>query len=338
MSHNLPPQDWSFSNYTFATSDLPLHEALTGYDSLFPSPSAATPEIAGSALSQMLPDAAIVDGAIDVFFKSLHPMCPILDENVFRSCYGNPTHKTQPSFLKLLLCIVALVETSERLQRHYAASEGEGEQRRMHPGQQLLAASAHVQVPVSSEDIDLTSVQTSMLLFISWDMLGERDAAWIRLQEAIILSQILGLESRESYLSDLANAESRLRVFWMLIIAERATVVHQHYPQRLRQPLRLPDHSFEETKSITSQLSRPDAMSDFPLSHIAVFSLVDSRFLHCFHGQCTNGRAPCTTLKANDIQQLQSSLSGQSREAMDKNHRPGIQHANLVITIAWFRE
>jgi hypothetical protein len=76
------------------------------------------------------------------------------------------------------------------------------------------------------KDIDenptLDSLLTDIYLFICFDILGQKNAAWMKLQEAITASEILELANSDVlYVSDSKEWEKRNRLYLCLVIAER---------------------------------------------------------------------------------------------------------------------
>ena len=333
---------------------------MTGYNSLFPSPQDADlyPAVTENsdysptrvAAPSVRPPNPVNDGipplehgittqAIALYFQCYHPMCPILNQETVTEAFARNEHETSPSFRLTVMCIAAIVETSERLQRRAA---NDTEAKSVAPGTYLTAATKLAVLPSSAGAMSVNRAAVSLLLFLAWDMLGEREAAWLRLQEAITLVQLLRLDSLQTYLNDLAIAEAAIRLYWMLVICERATTMLLHFPAYLRRPLRLPDDAWSETQTVVNHLPN-NALHDFPTEHVRIFSLVTSQLLQCWQGICCSYGQRCTVLTVDAVSQLQRHLLDVEARLSDQGNGNNaaaskLQHANLVVTIAWFRE
>lgn len=109
-----------------------------------------------------------------------------------------------------------------------------------------------------------------------------------------------------------------------------------HYPSQLMRPLRLPDDAWLNTKDIITDMPN-DALQDFPIAHVRLFSMATSQLLRCWQGSCTPTGRGCSSLTASEVLRLQGDLEAEAKAAAFAGPNR-IAHVNLVITIAWFRE
>lgn len=123
-------------------------------------------------------------------------------------------------------------------------------------------------------------------------------------------------------------------------IIERAHAVLQHTTQKRPLPLlRLPDDAYGTTAAFRALLPR-DALDDFPMDHLRLFSLVKSAHIACWGDTCSASCDIWTVEKADRLQQelgkeLETSIAGLERPASGLDVRRSV---NLAISIAWFRE
>jgi hypothetical protein len=126
-------------------------------------------------------------------------------------------------------------------------------------------------------------------------------------------------------------------------ITERGMLLLQNVPFHVDRALRMADNAYAHSAEAREAL--PDhSLDDFPVSHLRLFSLVRSDHLSCWRSTCGGG---CQAWTASQAIGLQRDLDEEYRVAVllhsfrattmtteDKS----IQAANLVVTIAWFRE
>lgn len=112
-------------------------------------------------------------------------MCPVLEKRRIENGIHNDQQSTSTSFVFLLESIQALNETRSRLLKHVESLQ-------QHEARsQLLALAGRVAAcrPVNSLGVD--DIMVSFHLFVAWEMLRERLEAWMHLQEAITMLQLL---------------------------------------------------------------------------------------------------------------------------------------------------
>lgn len=120
-------------------------------------------------------------------------------------------------------------------------------------------------------------------------------------------------------------------------IAERAYVALQQLPVKVSRPLRLGDDAYGWASRHGSPFR---GLSDFPMSHLRLFSLIKAPHVTCWRGMCEAGRG-CTAW--NTEMALRTMMCfreemAEARKAWAARKGLAVQIANLVITIAWFRE
>lgn len=81
---------------------------------------------------------------------------------------------------------------------------------------------SRAQCPTFGKCPTLDMILTSFYMFACFFGIGEDEAAWFRLREAITLGQILKLHEPSAYEPiDHDERERRLRTYWILAITER---------------------------------------------------------------------------------------------------------------------
>ncbi len=165
-------------------------------------------------------------------------------------------------------------------------------------------------------------------------MLGPPKTFGVATEEHIRLYWILWVSgSQQSTRRTHRGASSRF-------IAERGMLLLQNVPVHVDRVLRMSDNAYAH--SATAREALPDqALNDFPMSHLRLFSLIKSDHLACWRGLCNSG---CQAWTATEAIDLQCSLDEEYRVAVllyslrVSTEEKSIQAANLVVSIAWFRE
>jgi len=135
-------------------------------------------------------------------------MFPVLEKRRIENGVHNNHRSTSTSFAFLLESIHVLNETRGSLLKHTESQE------LSEAGSRLLELAGRVAAcrPVNSLGVD--DIMVSFHLFVAWEMLRERLEAWMRLQEAITMLQLLSQDDwngvEVSSMSDLDFEHFRL--------------------------------------------------------------------------------------------------------------------------------
>lgn len=319
---------------------LPIQQHILNLSPLYP-----VPGHQNEANDPLLPSDSQLSESINVYFERFSPMFPIIQRERLSTALRQGQHRLpNTSFRFLILSMLALVETSGRLEDLSRQDELPPDN---NAGPLLLAVRR-----VKHDGLDLDHITAVINIFVAEDMLSDRKAAWYRLQEAITLAQLLELDRRDTYDGQHRDEEAvqGMKVYFILFICERATVMLQRLPSRLHQSLRLPDHAYQLAQPWMSTLPAHASFQDFPLPHLRLFSLIDSQVLSCWHGSCSAAGRSCNAWTVESAMRLQRDLTNESESALITyraslgSHAPSVgtnanmQNVNLVVTVAWLRE
>ena len=146
-----------------------------------------------------------VNQSLDIYFRSFYPMFPILNQDRVRSAVPNYLSRASDPSLsnvkptnKMLDSILALIEcrdhgTNRELTPHFTQITGQ---------------------KLELSELDTPSVDSVMCrlhIFVCYQSLGQRLAAWYHLQEAMTLMLMLG---QPGWAEDVR--EEHLRLYWVL--------------------------------------------------------------------------------------------------------------------------
>jgi hypothetical protein len=128
------------------------------------------------------------------------------------------------------------------------------------------------------KEATLDSIMTSFYMFACLFGMGEDNAAWFRLREAITLGQLLKLHDPEAYEPlESDERERRLRAYWLLAITERAYALQRGHSIGFRGQ---PGASMGNIR----QRFKIGDFDDFPNSQLWLFDSVDEDFVNCWNG------------------------------------------------------
>jgi hypothetical protein len=150
-------------------------------------------------------DRIALDQSLDIYFQSFYPMFPILNQTRVRSSVpsyltrlANPDSRPKNATDKMLDSILAMIECRDH-------------------GLNPLLTPHHTQMisqPFDPAELCTPSVDVVMSrlhIFVSYQSLGQRLAAWYHLQEAMTLMLMLG---QPDAMTD--RGEEHLRLYWVL--------------------------------------------------------------------------------------------------------------------------
>ena len=126
-------------------------------------------------------------------------------------------HQTNPNFGTMLLALCAFVLIQPILLEERGSIASRTAQARVFMDEAVKLRNSSL-----GQDPCLDSILTSFFLFACQFGLGQDNAAWFRLKEAMVLGELLDLGNPRSY-SDLDSEERerRIRTYWILAITER---------------------------------------------------------------------------------------------------------------------
>ena len=155
---------------------------------------------------------------IDVYFKRLNPIGPIVNRTTIYHGMLMRKHRTDSQYGAMLLAICAFA-MSQPIQIHEHAST------LSRSVQAYILMEECVKMRMTAdfgEHPTIEMVLTSLFLFSCLFNINKQGAASLRLQEAVSLAQILGLHLPESYSGlDAETREQWLRTYLALSVTER---------------------------------------------------------------------------------------------------------------------
>ncbi|KAJ9604700.1 hypothetical protein H2200_010814 [Cladophialophora chaetospira] len=168
------------------------------------------------------------------------------------------------------------------------------------------------------ESPTLTSVQTSFFLFSCYFTLEKQNICWFHLREAATLAHVMGMHEESSYLiDDPVEAMYRRRMYWLLLVTERAYAIERHHPLTLHPTIEVPEPQDNEEKTVIVGFSYL----------INLFRCIDDQFMALWNKVTTQCSA---TWLSNLQQRLKDALPTELKTTES-------QIADVQITMHWLR-
>jgi hypothetical protein len=149
--------------------------------------------------------ASVIDQSLDIYFQSFYPMFPILNQARVRSAVpgylarrSQPDSGTPETIDRMLDSILALIEC-----RDHGADRGSAPH--------FARVTTHNVDATELDTLSIDSVMCRLHIFVCYQSLGQRLAAWYHLQEAMTLMLMLG---QPDWTPDVG--EEHLRLYWVL--------------------------------------------------------------------------------------------------------------------------
>jgi hypothetical protein len=284
---------------------------LCGFNSL---PTSLTFQEQGFLSRQM------IDDCIEAFFTSMYPTMPILHRGRLLEKIENELGRSvETSCLIGSLCAFIMVQPGMKNPGNFAMNPVAVKER-------CIAAAALlkevIRVRKSCDYIEaptLDSIRTSFFLYAAYFNLDTHNTAWFYLREATTIAHIMGLHEEQTYLvgERLSNIYGR-RLYWLLLLTERAYSIERHRPLTLHPTIELPtlDEEPEQASTICGFLHL-----------INLFRALDDTFI----GLWNKSRNDCSTAWLASLQQ-------QLSDALPPNlNSTESQAADIRISQQWLR-
>lgn len=137
----------------------------------------------------------------------------------------------------------------------------------------------------------LEAIMCSFFIFGTLFGLGEENAAWFRLREAVTLGYLLRIHETQSYENlEKDEQERRLRAYLLLAITERAYAIQSGSSITFRGNPRKATDSIRRKFDVAQ-------LQDFPNLQSRLFDVVDEKFVDCWNRKCPG--PGCDYLDAN---------------------------------------
>lgn len=218
------------------------------------------------------------------------------------------------------LCAFVMVQPGMNLSvapgSHY---EGDPPQNRYGYANMLLDDILRVRKNINYvEAPTLGSVQISFFLFSCYFTLEKQNICWFHLREAATLAQLLSLHEESSYLvGDTIENMYKRRIYWLLLVTERAYAMERHRPLSLHPSIDLPTPLAPEEEDVITGT----------IYLISLFRCIDDEFM----GLWNKVKRECSTTW---LSQLQQQLTDALPPVLKTTES---QTADVRITLHWLR-
>ena len=265
-------------------------------------------------------DYETIESCLDFFFSYMYQTIPILDRRHTTELASSDLSQDAETFcLVASLCAWVLIQPG----MNTVTSPGvDGDQS---PARYALATTLLSEVKRLRKTLDLVenpsllSVRTSFFLFGAYFSLEQQNQAWFHLREAATVAQLLDMHEEASYLSgDHSENVYRRRLYWLLLLTERAYSMERHRPLTLQPTIELP--------SVDELPGEAAIVSGF-LCLINLFRVIDDDFI----GLWNKSRSECST---SWLAQLQQKLTDAIPTTLQCTE---IQAADIRVTQQWLR-
>ncbi|OAL37968.1 hypothetical protein AYO20_02801 [Fonsecaea nubica] len=268
----------------------------------------------------LLSEETMVD-CVDFYFSNMSTTTSILNRRLLIEKMG-PQIASDAEFYCLVgsLCAFVMVQPGKNLAvapgSYY---EGEPLGNPYDYANQLLNDVLRVRKSIDYIEFPtLTAVQTSFFLFSCYFTLEKQNMCWFHLREAVTLAQLLGMHEESSYLvGDAVENMYKRRMYWLLLVTERAYAMERHRPLSLHPTIGLPS---------VSEPHEEERISGF-LCLIGLFRCIDDEFMAFWNKVKTH----CSDTW---LSQLQREVANSIPRALKTTES---QLADVWVTLHWLR-
>ncbi|TKY85981.1 hypothetical protein EX895_004806 [Sporisorium graminicola] len=251
-------------------------------------------ELAGNE-PHPLSDSVLIP-SIAIFFERLQSIMPVFTRAWIFGKIDRGEHRADPQLGAMLIALSAFalcqpVDSSDPV-------DGSSRKRKV---RRLLEESVKMRNSAFlGSHPSLEAIMASFFIFGTLFGLGEENAAWFRLREAVTLGYLLRIHETSSYEHlDKDEQERRLRAYLLLAITERAYAIQSGSSITFRGNPRKATDSIRR-KFDVSQLQ------DFPNLQSRLFDVVDEKFVDCWNRKCPG--PGCDYLDAKRAVQLHRAI------------------------------
>lgn len=252
-----------------------------------------------------------IDGCLELFFKNMYPIMPILHRESFAVRLAN--YQSEPELYALVcsLCAMTMIQLFTTPGNHSDL---------LSPICEALISES-LRARKYCDYIGSTSTETvltSFFLFCSYGNLEKNNHAWYYLRESISFAQSIGMDDEKSYINlDVVEGQQHRRIFWLLFITERAYALQRHRPLGLRKTISLPSPDDSRVD--------PTLLNNF-ITLAMLFQNVDHSFLDLWNEGDDSEFSDSMTLKLH--QQLRSTIPPVTDAIR-------IQKADILVSQQW---
>ncbi len=297
-----------------------LHSPLTRESSSsfdFNSPPTSPP----NAQNVTLLSRQTIENCIDFYFSNMATTAWILNRGALKRTISARI-TTDPVVYCLTGSLCAFVMVMPGMNLAVApGSHWEGEPPENRYGYANMILNDIIRTRKSIDYVDsptLASVQTSFFLFSCYFTLEKQNLCWFHLREAATLAHLMGMHEEASYLNDdTVESMYRRRMYWLLLVTERAYAMERHHPLTLHPTIEPPSPQDEQEEAMISGFSYL----------INLFRCIDDEFMALWNKVKTK----CTATWLSQLQQrLKDALPPKLKTTES-------QIADVRITMHWLR-
>lgn len=262
-----------------------------------------------------------IENCIDFYFSSMSTTAWILDRRTLKIAIAARVMSDPEVYcLAGSLCAFVMVQPGMNL-AVAPGSHWEGEPPENRYGYANMILNDIIRTRKSIDYVEsptLTSVQTSFFLFSCYFTLEKQNVCWFHLREATTLAHLLGMHDESSYLiDDPVEGMYRRRMYWLLLVTERAYAIERHHPLTLHPTIELPGPQDEQEEAMIAGFSYL----------INMFRCVDDEFMALWNKVKTE----CSASWLSTFQrQLKDALPSELKTTES-------QIADVRVTMHWLR-
>lgn len=234
--------------------------------------------------------------SIAIFFERLQSIMPVFTRAWIFGKIDRGEHRSDPQLGAMLIALSAFALTQP-----VDSADPVDSSSRKRRVRRLLEESVRMRnSALLGSHPSLEAIMCSFFIFGTLFGLGEENAAWFRLREAVTLGYLLRIHETQSYEHlDKDEQERRLRAYLLLAITERAYAIQSGSSITFRGNPR------KATDSIRRQFDVA-ALQDFPNLQSRLFDVVDEKFVDCWNMKCPG--PGCDYLDAKRAVQLHRAI------------------------------
>uniref|UniRef100_V5EUW3 C6 transcription factor n=1 Tax=Kalmanozyma brasiliensis (strain GHG001) TaxID=1365824 RepID=V5EUW3_KALBG len=214
--------------------------------------------------------------SIAIFFERLQSIMPVFTRAWIFGKIDRGEHRTDPQLGAMLIALSAFalcqpVDSADPV-------DSSSRKRRI---RRLLEESVKMRnSALLGSHPSLEAIMASFFIFGTLFGLGEENAAWFRLREAVTLGHLLRIHETSSYEHlDKDEQERRLRAYLLLAITERAYAIQSGSSITFRGNPRKATDSIRRKFDVAQ-------LQDFPNLQSRLFDVVDEKFVDCWNRKC----------------------------------------------------
>lgn len=262
----------------------------------------------------------LVDSCIDFFFLHLYPTVPIFSRPHLTDLATNHRDGNPEVFcLVATLCSYVMIQPGMALPGTLDTIEGESDARVRHAAMLLDEVRRTRKSLDYVEAPTIYSVQTSFFMFASYFSLEKSNACWFHIREASTLAQLLLMQEESSYRNgDPLENKFRRRLYWLLLLTERAYAMERHRPLTLYATIDLPTVDEDPQEALI--------ISGF-LALVNLYRLIDDDFMAIWN----KAKSECSTSWLSQLQQQLADVLPPHLECTEN------QAADVRTTQHWLR-